>query len=159
QEGQLNADTRLVLTNAVYFKGTWVKRFDKAKTRDADFRLADGKAVKAPMMRLAGNFNYPEKPDFQALELPYKADSLTMVLFLPREANGLGEWEKGLTADRLSKWVGELSKAEVNVELPRFTARSRFELSGVLSKLGMPLAFGEGADFSRITTAEHVQIG
>jgi serpin B len=159
QGGQLTADTRLVLTNAVYFKGTWVKRFDKAQTREADFRLAGGKAVKAPMMRLADRFDYLSGPDFQALELPYKGDRLTMVLFLPHAVNGLAAWEKGLTAEKLSNWIGNLSRAEVGVELPRFTARSRFELSGALAKLGMPLAFGAGADFSGLTTAERVQIG
>jgi serpin B len=157
-QGELTADTRLVLTNAIYFKGAWVKRFDKAQTREADFRLAGGKAVKAPMMRLVDRFRYLNAPDFQALELPYQGGRLAMVLFLPHEVNGLAAWEKGLTAEKLSDWIGRFYRDEVGVELPRFTARSRFGLSGALSKLGMPLAFGAGADFSGLTTAEHFQI-
>ncbi len=149
QPGVLNALTRLVLTNAIYFKGTWAEQFDKKATRDAPFTLATRQQVKVPMMHKTENFGYTEAEDFQALELAYAGDDLSMVIFLPREVDGLAALEKKLSLENLESWLGGLRRQTVQVSLPRFTMTSEFGLQEVLKSLGMTDAFSlPPADFS-----------
>lgn len=152
-QGALDAMTRLVLTNAIYFKGDWATQFDKRLTKNAPFRLSADKSrsVMAPMMRMrkTGEFPYMSGKGFQALELPYKGDALSMVIFLPNEVEGYSEFEKTLTPENLDRWLKSLRERKVVVSLPRFRMTIRFELSDTLKKMGMPLAFNSGkADFS-----------
>ncbi len=151
QPGVLNALTRLVLTNAIYFKGTWAEQFDKKATRDAPFTLATRQQVKVPMMHKTENFGYTEAEDFQALELAYAGDDLSMVIFLPREVDGLAALEKKLSLENLESWLGGLRRQTVQVSVPRFTMTSEFGLQDVLKSLGMTDAFSGAADFSGMT--------
>ncbi len=151
QPGVLNALTRLVLTNAIYFKGTWAEQFDKKATRDAPFTLATRQQVKVPMMHKTENFGYTEAEDFQALELAYAGDDLSMVIFLPREADGLLALEKKLSLENLESWLGGLRRQTVQVSVPRFAITSEFGLQEVLKSLGMTDAFSGAADFSGMT--------
>ncbi len=151
QPGVLNALTRLVLTNAIYFKGTWAEQFDKKATRDAPFTLATRQQVKVPMMHKTENFGYTEAEDFQALELAYAGDDLSMVIFLPRQVDGLAALEKELSLDNLQSWLGGLRRQTVQVSVPRFTMTSEFRLQEVLKSLGMTDAFSGAADFSGMT--------
>jgi serpin B len=145
----LNPNTRLVLTNAIYFKGTWQRTFSKHATRKEPFHLTATEKVAAPLMNRLGFYRYHDGADFQALELPYKGDDLSLVVLLPRKVDGLADFEKGLTAPRLKKWLAALDAQEVLVTLPKFTFSQGFELSDVLRKLGMVAAFDRGrADFS-----------
>ena len=147
--GVLDALTRLVLTNAIYFKGDWAAQFDKEATHDAPFTLLDGKKVEVPMMRQTEKFGYMETEGFQALELPYVKDELSMIVLLPRKVDGLAELEKSLTAENLAKWLPELRKRRVIVELPKFKMTSQFSLAKVLRSMGMTDAFSlPPADFS-----------
>jgi serpin B len=152
QPGVLTASTKLVLTNAIYFKGDWVAQFDKASTEDADFHLDTARTLKAPLMHRMGSYHYYDGGTFQALELPYKGNGLSMVVLLPNDTAGLPTLEKSLTAAALNQWIAELQFApKVILTLPRFTMTQQFELSGALSKLGMPQAFSGSADFSGMT--------
>src|SRR5204862_192485 len=81
--GMLDVDTRLVLTNAIYFKGDWVSQFKKDRTKDEPFFLADGKQVKAPLMHQSGTFKYADMGAYQALELPYVGKELSLIVLLP----------------------------------------------------------------------------
>src|SRR5207302_11380413 len=90
----LTVDTRLVLTNAVYFKGDWASQFKKDRTRDGPFFLANGKEVKVPLMHQSGTYRAALEPTFQALELPYAGKELSMLVLLPRKADGLADLEK-----------------------------------------------------------------
>ena len=98
----LNALTRLVLTNAVYFKGDWVQPFDKQNTREEDFTVSAQGKVKVPLMHQQTKMGYAEEETFQALELPYAGRELSMVVLLPKKVDGLPELEKSLTVEKLA---------------------------------------------------------
>jgi serpin B len=148
--GAVGRDTRLVLTNAVYFKGDWQRPFKKGQTRNEPFFTADGGSVPAPLMHQTARFRYYEADSLRVLELPYAGKQLSMLVLLPKEVDGLGELEKSLSADRLAGWLGKLREQEVVVSLPKFKTTSEFRLNGPLSALGMRKAF-RGGDFSGIT--------
>ena len=149
----LDSLTRLVLCNAVYFKGDWSSQFDKRGTIDADFYISPDKTIKVPMMRQKSKYKFKDFTDFSAIELPYEGNDLSAVVFLPKEIDGLVELERNLTNDNVQHWIGELSnsyKSETLVSLPKFKTAYEFELSYILAKMGMPHAFAE-ADLSGMT--------
>lgn len=149
-EGSINGMTRLVLTNAIYFLGTWQHTFDKQSTQQQPFFTAKGK-VQVPLMYQQTHFGYVDQKSFQVLVLPYKGNQLSMVVLLPKKKDGLAALEKELTADKLALWTKTLRSPEVRVWLPRFKQESAFTLNDALKKLGMSLAFTPGeADFSGI---------
>jgi serpin B len=150
-EGVLDSMTRLVLTNAIYFKGNWAKQFKKEMTQNAPFTLLDGNKVDVPMMNQTADFNYIQTDSFQCLELPYVNDELSMIILLPKKLDGLHELEGTVTIDNLSKWLNELRKREVIVFVPKFKMTSQFGLADVLKAMGMTNAFvPDIADFSGI---------
>jgi serpin B len=149
--------TRLVLVNAIYFKGAWQLPFHKAATREESF-TSGGRKRKAAMMHQTNSFRYAEGEGFQALELPYEGGDLSMMILLPREKDGLKNLEQALTPAQLSNWLEKLASRRVEVALPRFKVESRFNLTQELEALGMPSAFGGGADFSGISTSEQLRI-
>jgi serpin B len=145
----LTADTRLVLTNAIYFKGDWASQFKKDRTRDEPFFLADGKQVKTPLMHQTGTFGYAETATCQALELPYVGKDLSLLVLLPTKADGLAALEKGFSADTVNGVLGRLrATQDVDVTLPKFKTTAAFRLEAELMALGVKRAFGGGADFS-----------
>jgi serpin B len=147
--GVLNALTRLVLTNAIYFKGNWARQFKEERTRQAPFTIADGRKVRTAMMNQKAKFKYMEGEDFQGLELPYVDDELSMIILLPRRVDGLADFERSLTSKGLSEWLGKLRKREVIVSVPKFKMTSQFGLVDVLRGMGMKDAFvPDVADFS-----------
>jgi serpin B len=157
--GVLDPMTRLVLTNAIYFKGAWTDEFKKAATQDAPFKSA-GQQVMVPMMHQTDGFKYAAVDDLQILELPYGKDrQVSMVVLLPKMVDGLAQIEKKLTSENLQTWLAGLRKQEVRVFLPRFKMTSQFQLKSVLQSMGMTLAFTPGeADFSGISTEEELFI-
>ncbi|MHC4219365.1 MAG: serpin family protein, partial [Planctomycetota bacterium] len=149
REGQIDAATVLVLVNAIHFKRTWWIQFDPERTRKADFHVPGRPAPVVDMMKLTADFAYGETDLLQAVSLPYDGDRLEMVVLLPTARDGLADLESALTVKSLGDWLGRLRKQTVHVSLPRFSTRSRFELSETLSEMGMPAAFaGATADFS-----------
>jgi serine protease inhibitor len=142
-EGDLTADTRLVLTNAIYFKGNWAVPFKKDRTKNEPFLLAAGRKADAPMMHQTADFGYFDGGTFQALDLHYAGDDLSMVVLLPKKVDGLADLEKSLTADKLADWLGKLEYRKVIVSLPKFKTEQRVSLTPVLSDLGMKLAFND----------------
>ena len=146
--GAFHPDTRLVLANAIYFKGTWASQFKAERTHDAPFTLLGGGTVQVRMMEQQARFNYLDAGTFQVLELPYKGDTLAMDVFLPRKPDGLADFEQGLTAEALAGSLAKFHMELVRLALPRFTITSSFELNRELAAMGMPLAFQSGADFS-----------
>lgn len=149
--GILTPETRLVLTNAVYFKGLWASQFDKQHTRDEPFYLNADKSEPTPLMNIRHTFGYLEEDQFQALEMPYKGKTLSMVILLPKAVDGLATLEHSLTPEKLLDWITAIREQEVIVTLPRFKMTSQFRLEEVLSDMGMPLAFSARADFSGMT--------
>jgi serine protease inhibitor len=149
--GTLDSMTRLVLTNAIYFKGKWASQFKPERTQDAPFTLLGGQKVNVPMMNQTSNFGYMETDTTQVLEMPYVNNDLSMVILLPKKLDGVNELEKELTSETFAGWLGKLRKREVQVYLPRFKITSEFELTQVLGSMGMPDAFSSKADFSGMT--------
>jgi serpin B len=156
--GSLANDTRLVLTNAIYFKALWKELFPPTATKREDFHLASGKTVQADMMHLVEVLSLYSADKFQVLSLPYQDNELSMLVVLPRKADGLPAVEKELTAKNLAKWLVEMQPHNVTLSLPKFTFTSQFQLKKTLSALGMGIAFGKDADFSGMTTREKLFI-
>jgi serpin B len=151
--GSINQLTRLVITNAIYFKGTWAKQFDEEETKEEDFRITPDSAIKVPMMRLAGEdarFNYTENENLQVLEMIYEGGDLSMLVLLPKD-DDIKALEDSLTLENLQLWRDELAGQRVDVYMPKFTFTREYSLNDDLRKMGMPLAFeADKADFSGI---------
>jgi serpin B len=151
--GALTPATRLVLTNAIYFKGNWEAQFDKAATQLEDFHLTPAQTIKAPLMHRQGEFKYLNGGSFQALEIPYKSGELSMIVFLPNDVGGLPALEAQMTEANAGKWLSGMEPGrKVILTLPKFKMTREFELAETLGSMGMPLAFERaGADFSGMT--------
>jgi len=150
REGLLSPQTVLVLTNAIYFKGAWMKPFHPEATVMTDFQQgAQGPIRNVPLMHQSGTYPYLDGGTFAVLELPYGTNEESMIIVLPREVDGLDELERTLTAGRLRDWLARSSRREVEIALPRFKATAEFKLKGPLVSMGMRRAFSPGgADFS-----------
>jgi serpin B len=148
-EGVLSPLTRLVLANAIYFKGDWARQFNKENTRPAQFTLPDGNRIDVSMMTQTGDFNLAVTDTLQVLELPYEGSDLSMLILLPNP----GEM---LTLDLPDEL--EFDETEVMVLLPKFKIESEFYLGSTLAALGMPLAFSMQADFSGMDASRRLFI-
>ena len=147
--GVLNQLTRLVLTNAIYFKGDWASQFDKKLTRDMPFKLSASRTAKTPMMFQKAKFGYTEDKTAQVLSMPYKGKDLSMLVLLPKKVDGLADMAKKLTADDLAALAAKAYRREVRVYMPKFKMTSQFGLKRVLTAMGMSDAFVPGkADLS-----------
>ena len=158
--GNVNLDTELVITNAIYFKGQWKTKFRWWRTRNSDFFVSADRKVKVPLMHLKEKFKYCSDEKLQALELPYKGDQMSMLVLLPKDANGLKEIENTLTAELLDTIVSKMWDRKVNIYLPRFKMTwGTSSLKKTLIALGMSDAFELGkADFSGITGQDGLYI-
>ncbi|MGB9787481.1 MAG: serpin family protein [Dictyoglomus turgidum] len=154
----LNPMTRLVLVNAIYFKGKWKYTFNKEETREMPFFLNENKTLKVSMMHQINEFNYYEDKNLQAIELPYSGNELSMVVILPKERN-LSKIEKNLTYDMLNSISRSMEKEKVDLYIPRFKIEKRYILNEALMKLGMTDAFIDMlADFSGMTEDKDLYI-
>ncbi len=151
--GSVSPDTRLVLTNAIYFKSTWETPFLSDYTEEQDFHLSETQVVKAPLMYRSGEYTYFDGGSFQVLEIPYQTGELSMIVLLPNQFEGLPALEKSLTADNLQKWLTQVQYSyKVELSLPKFKMTDQFELNDALTALGMKQAFQkDAADFSGMT--------
>lgn len=151
-QGALGPLTRLVLTNAVYFKGDWKTQFEKDDTTEQDFHMTDDKTIQVDMMRLAEDDfkpRYMENELLQALELPYAGEEISMLILLPRRR--IIDLEDELTESSLNEWSSQMTRQQVHVFLPRFKFTKKSFLKKTLSQMGMPKAFTGTADFSGMT--------
>jgi serpin B len=171
-QGVITAMTRLVLTNAVYFKGDWLYQFNESKTEDQDFTTSSGETVKVPMMQntkgthprikdgqvtIENNFNYAENDDLQILELIYKGEEISMLILLPKD-NDLSSLEDQLSQEKLDEWKGQMSEQEVYIYLPRFELDLKYMMAQDLIAMGMPTPFSTSADFSGMDGSRLLQI-
>jgi len=152
-ERAIKTDTRLVITNAVYFKGQWETSFKPENTREMDFRITPNSTVRVPMMvrgseGVLSRTTYTQ--DIQVLALPYRPENgrnLSMIIIMPRE-DDLSVVEDQLNAPMLSETMSQLKYREVNIQIPRFQIATEYRLKKPLENLGMPVAFTMDADFS-----------
>ena len=157
-KGVLVKDTRLVIVNAIYFLSNWLEEFDKELTRKRDFHIDEETTVETEFMRKDDTFKYFEDEHAQVLEIPYSGEDFSMMLILPRENLGLSEFEAKLDNKKYEKYTDSLSKNEVNLLFPKFKMRSKANLEGLLTQMGMPQAFSNKADFSRMTSEDDLKI-
>lgn len=158
QQGVLNTQTRLVLTNAVYFKGDWAMQFPKDNTKDTPFYINKKDTVNVPMMYQKETFKFADRDDVLLLELPYKGKSLNMLILLPKAVDGIGQLEEKLSIDQLNQWQESFFKQEVMVFLPRCKMTSQFSLADTLKAMGMTDAFTGAADFSGMDGTHNLSI-
>lgn len=157
----LTEDTKLVLTNAIYFKGNWQVQFNKGGTKDEDFKITAEKKIKVPMMRITGinppEFNYAETGDLQALELSYDGKELSMLILLPK--GRLEDIEKTLNYQRIKDLRKKLDSRPVEIYMPKFKFEKEYPLKSTLIDVGMPTAFSDLADFSGMDGTKMLKIG
>ncbi|XP_016940892.3 serine protease inhibitor 42Dd isoform X2 [Drosophila suzukii] len=148
----LNPDSRMVLVNAIHFKGIWQHQFPKRATRPDTFYLDGERSVQVPMMGLKERFRYADLPalDATALELPYKDSDLSMLIVLPNSRTGLAALEDKLRITALSQITQALHKTQVVVKLPKFKAEFQVELKQVFQQLGMSKMFTDHAEFGKM---------
>ena len=157
-KGSITDLTRLVLTNAIYFNAAWGSKFEKNATRDGQFYLSTGNAVTVPLMYQQHSFKYAEDQNYQAVELPYDGNQLSMVILLPA-AGQLSSFESWLNTQQLGNILGNFRIDTVSLTMPKFTVQSEFGLKWVLSALGMTDAFDPTkADFSGMDGAKDLFI-
>lgn len=151
--GTIVNDTLAVLVNAIYFNAAWATPFDPALTRDREFTLLDGSRVAVPTMSSGDLAARGAQVDgVEVVELPYDGGELSMLLLVPPPGE-LAALEQALTPARLAELVAALRDERLALTLPRFEVRSSLALKPPLAALGLGVAFGELADFSRMSTA------
>jgi len=158
QPGVVNEATRLVLVNAIYFKGQWTRQFNKNNTAPAPFSVTAQRKVQAHLMNLTAECKYAEVEGLQLLELPYLGDDLSMVVLLPRATDGLTSLEGLLNEQTLGSWLAHARNQKVNVFLPKFKLTAQFSLAQTLAGMGMSAAFSPSADFSGMDGARDLCI-
>lgn len=155
-EGTVSALTRLVITNAIYFKGNWVSEFKKGHTKGMDFYFATNKSIKASMMYQKGDFIYSQNPTYKVLVLPYVGCNVKMVVVLPNEVDGLSSvetelFEDGIGERNIQSWV-TLRSTKTEVFLPKFKFSHGCDLVSTLESLGIVDLFSCGkADLSGVS--------
>lgn len=160
--GMIDSATRLVVTNAIYFRGTWTLRFDENRTSDANFTTASGDLVTVRMMQKTATYGYAENEDLQALKMPYEHESgkeLSMLVLLPKE-NDLQAVEDALDFEKFKEIEDSMSSGNVQLFFPRFKLETKYLLSDTLKKMGMKAPFSDmTADFSGMDGTNNLYIG
>jgi len=160
-QGGLDSYTRLVIVDAIYFKGNWAQQFNDSDTQNATFFISQSRNVSVPMMHLSRseNASYYSENELKALEMDYQGDNLSMLILLPDQDHSLPEVEAGLSSIKISNIRTQLVRQPVQVWLPRFSMTRSKEMSDLLKELGMKSAFDPyTADFSGINSTEGLYI-
>jgi len=156
--GALDTDTPLVLTNAIYFKGTWASQFKPLFTKDAPFNVSKTVKVQTPMMHQTGHFRFIKEDGVEAIELPYEDDDLSMIAILPD--GDIDKMGAGLSLDQIKQLCVDMFSQDVDVILPRFKMEAGYSMGPMLSGMGMPDAFSvKLADFSGMSGRPNLYIG
>lgn len=162
QEGMISSDTKLVLANAIYFKGKWDKPFKTEKTEQVDFYVSKDEPVKVDMMRKKYDMFYVANDGlkFTAVSVPYQRRTMALLILRPNEVDGLATLEANMSVDELSKTMSELRsglKSKVDIGLPKFTFSKMSDLSKVLPALGVTDLFDPlKADLSGMVSGESI---
>jgi len=148
----INQYTRLILTNAIYFKSAWSDKFDKSSTQQKDFKTDSGNNSKVGMMEQTSYFEYADVGNAQMLQLPYRGGDISMFVLLPKN-NNLSAFSGSLTYKKINTWEQEQSNKLVDVSLPKFKIETTEHMTSDLGAMGMPTAFSKtDADFSGIAS-------
>ena len=157
-QGAIDAATRLVLTNAIYFNAAWMYPFDEKNTVDGDFNFLNGDTVIVPMMSQTELLNYMKGNNYQVVELPYDGNELSMLLIMPDEGS-FASFEQALDNELIDNILSQLGTKQVVLSMPKFEFRTEVGLKQILPAMGMPTAFSGMADFSGMTGNHDLFIG
>jgi serpin B len=161
KSSSLDSDTRMILVNAIYFKGAWVHQFDKKATRKSPFFLDEQKSVDTDFMFIKKYFRYGVFPELDAtvLELPYKDTDITLLIILPNSKTGLSSLEARLNQIDLNEISSKLFSRQVHVYLPKFKIEYEVNLNNILMELGMGRMFSDNAEFTELLeTSERLKV-
>jgi len=154
----INEFTRLILTNAIYFKGNWVVQFDSDNTIERAFKISKGNNIKVSTMMLfnhKNDFRYTETDELQILKLPYDGYNISMIILLPKYLTEIEDVINSISSDDLSEWKYNMGLHNVDIYLPKFKINTvPYNLNDHLRKLGMKTAFSTNADFSGISNTQ-----
>ncbi|RKU17271.1 proteinase inhibitor I4 serpin [Candidatus Poribacteria bacterium] len=150
-DDQIDPLTVLFLINAIYFKGTWQEEFDPSETREGPFHLANGDVKAVPMMRQERQYPYYRGERFQAIRLAYGDGQMSMYIFLPDRESDLNNFLENLNAEGWENWMSQFHGQDVSLVMPKFKLEYKKTLNDALQALGMGIAFGQGANFSRMS--------
>jgi len=157
-EGSITSLTRLVLTNAIYFNAAWKLPFQPEATTNGPFHLINGTDVTAAMMKQTGSFKYVEGDNYQAIELPYDGQELSMVIFLPATGQ-FQAFEDAMTYQFASDISAQkINNRQVALTMPKFEFESEFGLKETLMGMGMVEPFRDSADFSGMSSQSDLHI-
>ncbi len=151
-QGAINSDTRLVLSNAIYFKATWLESFEESLTEDKVFHGLDGEEFMTPTMSLGSDASFPyyQGEGFQAVDLPYLGGQVSMLVLMPDQGNFMG-FEESLNTEKLDQIIDDLVYQSMYLKFPKFEFETEISLVTILAQMGMPSAFSDSADFSGMT--------
>ncbi|MBN1559945.1 serpin family protein [candidate division KSB1 bacterium] len=152
-------DAVLYLINAIYFKGTWTFEFKKKETNDETFFVTENERVQAPFMRQThDSLPYFENDLFQIIDLPYGNKQFSMTIVLPANDKSVNDVVSQLRGENWSTWLGSLRRQKGTIQMPKFKLEYKKSLPGVLSAMGMGIAFSDAADFSGINAEKRTAI-
>jgi serine protease inhibitor len=156
---QIDSQMVMYLINAIYFKGLWARKFDKAKTKNEPFYLSSGSQKQMPMMSQSGDYRYYRGDRFQAVSLPYGKGGTNLYLFLPDKGSSLDDLLQSFSHDKCEQWMKGFRSTPGDVKIPRFKMDYESKLNNMLIALGMKTAFSETkADFSGMRDKRDVYI-
>ncbi len=158
-QGGIDSDTRLVLSNAIYFKATWVEQFEKRLTEEGKFYGLEGEEISAQMMQSgsSASFRYLKDDDYQAVELPYIGNQVSMLVVVPDQGM-FEEFEDQFSIEKLNLILDGLSYSPVVLTFPKFEFEAEISLAEILTDMGMPTALSDAADFSGMTGSKDLFI-
>jgi serpin B len=158
QPGILDASTRLVLTNAIYFNGGWMFPFDKEATAPSLFHISKQESIKTDFMHQTGSYPYYEDEEIQAIGLPYENNRMVMMVLLPKSIDGWRMISQVMDRDRINLVISELGTREVQLSLPKFRSELQINLREALTSMGMGTAFSRYADLSGMTGEKNLYV-
>jgi serpin B len=148
---RLGREDRMVLLNAIYFRGKWTQPFDPALTEPQPFTRPDGSRVQVPMMAQSGRYGYRETKQLQVVRLPYGEGELALLILLPKPGVSLEALRQELSPETWQEWTGSLPTRPGSVRIPKLKLAYETDLGPALQQLGLGIAFSRRADFSQMT--------
>ncbi len=154
----LDENTRLILTNALYFKDKWLFSFNKMLTHPDPFYKANGETVKAYYMHITENYRYFENDKLQMVLLPYESQKYSMQILLPKGDLTAVQLIKMLSEPLIEEWYNSLSQQRVDLSLPRFKINKATDVKKILMAMGLTEPFGLSADLSGISGNKELKV-
>ncbi|KFP26863.1 Ovalbumin, partial [Colius striatus] len=162
QPSSVGPQTKMVLVNAIYFRGTWWRAFKDEDTQTVPFRITEQESKPVQMMSQIGSFKVAEvaSEKVRIIELPYASGLLSMLVVLPDDVSGLEKLENAITSEKLTEWTSPsvMEEKKMKVYLPRMKIEEKYNLTSVFMALGLTDLFSSSANFSGISSTQTLKI-